>query len=228
MQAQNTENVIKKINTLDENRLKAYDEFVYWFVLPVLERRNRGLDTYKDFSEKYGIPERTLYRWQGTPGFKERVDDLRYKIAHNKTQGVIDGMYTAALRGNDKSQKLWLQVFEGFTEKSEVEHTHKVELKIDDIRYLINGLPEPKRSEHYANLVRLLEDADMAAKAGAIEIGNSTIGYEDDLQGQTDNDAQNASDARTDAVAKSYPPSVCADMVRKASESDHKSASGWW
>lgn len=71
-----------------------------------------------------------------------------------------------------------------------IELRSKVEVSIDDIRFLIDALPEPLRLKHYANLRELLDDS-ARLQSGTLEVEDSSVGEgtQRAIQGQTDNDA---------------------------------------
>lgn len=227
MQNQTTQ-IVRKSNKGIVEKPDIYELFIVWLVTPILEKKKMELESQKAFADRYGVSERTLLRWKGMPELRARVKDIREKLAFERTQGVIDGMYKSAVMGNDRSQKLWFQIFEGFTEKQEVKQTLKVELTVNDIRYLIDGLPEPYRSEHYGNLTKLLKDATMVEKARNVEISNLTDGAEGEIYTETYNDAQSVPGNGNNVVAKGYQECVCEDMEWPLPENNYQGASRRW
>ena len=192
----------------------VYFQFILWFAMPTMERVSLGVDNQRKFADFYKVDEMTLSRWKSRPDFDVRVNDLRMKWGKEKTSDVVMGIYRAAVKGNPMSQLLWLQYFEKFTPKTQVEHTAKVEIGVNDIRFLIEGLPTQElRDKHYGNLRELLEAAQQARVDGLLESGDRSIGSEEDVQGEADINAQGIS--RTDAndISKGYPASVRAGVV---------------
>ena len=217
----------------------VHEEFIYWLAMPTQAKMKMGIETQGAFAEFHGVAERTLIRWKESQQFRAQVRALRDKWAFEKTQGVIEGIYKAAVKGNDKSQKLWMQLFEGFTEKTEVEQTKKVEISVNDIRFLIEALPVQMQEKYYGFLQQLLDDS--AAIARAIDRGDipesvriAEAKYADaqaaerNVPGDADTDAQHVPVERTAAMAESYPQCVCEDVVRQVSPHNHQSAARWW
>lgn len=225
--------VVTRITTDAErkgmSRPDVYDEFILWMGMPPLEKVKLGLETQKDFCELYGIEKTTPSRWKKRHDFRPRVDDLRHEWAYEKTQDVLQGMYQSACKGNPMSQLLWLQYFAKFNPKQEAEKAaNKIEIGVNDIRHLIEQLPEPLKSKHYANLRDLLDDSSAFANAIEVEGGTWTERTPQPLPGETDHDAQDVPDAGTNALASCHQIGVRADMVREVSACHHQGASWWW
>lgn len=192
-----------------------YEEFILWVAMPTFERMSLGMVEQKHFSEKYKVDGATLWRWKSRPDFRVRVKELRQRWATEKTSDVVGSIYKTAIKGNPLSQKLWLQYFEDFTEKSQQEQVQKVEIGVNDIRFIIDQLPEPLKTKHYANLRELLDDASAVANARAVEDSASADGLADALPEQANQSAQDVSDAQADEVAEGDTGSVREDMVRE-------------
>jgi hypothetical protein len=166
----------------------VYQEFILWTALPPDQRKKLGLEDQNQFCVYYHISKDTPALWKKRSEFWPQVTELRREWAMDKTGDVIYAIYRAALKGNDRSQKLWLQYFLGFTEKAEVSKTAKVVITVNDIRWLIEGLPEPMRSEHYANLTKLLVDAEQTRNAGLLEDSRPPEGFAETVHEETRND----------------------------------------
>lgn len=209
------------------HKVDKYHEFIMWFAMPTLEREKLGIETQTAFSEYYGVSRETLSRWKNRPDFEPRVDHVQQEWGKERTGDVVMGIYRSAVKGNPMSQLLWLQYFKKFTPKTQVEHTAKVEIGVNDIRFLIEGLPTQElKDEHYNNLRKLLDDAQQARTAGLLEDGDRTDGFTEDVQGQADNDAQDVSGTDADGVPESYTPSVRAHMVWEV-HSNHYQGTPW-
>lgn len=222
----------------------SYDEFIVWYALPRPERIKLGMETQLAFAEYHGLNTHTLTLWKKRLDFQGKVTALRREWAHERTSNVIAGIYNSAVSGGKEApqaQKLWMQVFEGFTEKAEVEHTKKIEISVNDIRFLIQGLPEPLRTEHYANLRKLLDDSSAIAKAGLwveggefkpdegiVEGSIVAGGSEGDIPRETNHDAPNVPSPETYFVARSHSADVCENMERQLQPYNYKSAARWW
>lgn len=201
-----------------------YEEFILWSAMPVDERKALGLKTQKDFCLRYNVHLNSTTNWKQRPDFRARVRDLRDKWGFDKTQEVIEGMRISAIQGNAMSQLLWLQYFEQFDPKKAAEKTEKVEISVGDIRFLIEALPEPLKSEHYANLRKLLDDSTAFANARETESSDRPEGSTTGVQRQADYDAQDVSIPKANALATRDQISVCTNLERETSSSDHQSA----
>lgn len=204
-----------------------FEEFILWFAMPRVGKIKMGIETQEEFAKQYELAESTLTRWKDRPEFEARVRHLRKKWAFDKTGEVIEAIYKSSTKGNDRSQKLWMQVFEDFQEKSQVQHTLKVEVSPNDIRFLIEGLPEPLRTKHYDNFRDLIVDAEQVRRAGLMQDSTGTDGLTGEIRYEADQDARNIRDVGAHAVASRHSERVCEDMERTASESHHKSTA-WW
>lgn len=222
---------MKATNPTPMKKPDVYREFILWTAMPPLEKQRLGLETQGAFCDEYKINRATAVRWKERPDFEERVDAILKMWSVDKTPDVIFGIYKAAVKGNPMSQLLWLQYFKKFNPKQEVEHTHKVEVGVNDIRFIIEALPEPLKSEHYANLRKLLEDGQRLRFAGELENSTRVIdvdGTPGPVSDEADHDAPDVPGERADAVATSHKASLCEDMVWPAFTRHHQSASRWW
>lgn len=218
---------VPKKDTRFKLKQQQYDEFILWFASPPNIKRALGIDTQTEYAMQQNLAEATLSRWKARQDFEPRVRELRKKWAFDKTGEVIYGIYKAAVKGNDKSQKLWMQVFEGFTEKTEEVKTLKVEISPNDIRHIIQSLPDELQDKHYDNLRDLYIDAENVRRAGQLENSDIDLGFAEEILDETDNDAQVLQDERTDAVPYGYSTSVCSNMERQVSTCNYQSAA-WW
>ncbi len=182
-----------------------------------------GIEDQKQFATIYKVAEQTLSVWKDRTDFEPRVRALVKKWAFGKTPTVVQSIYRSAVRGNDKSQKLWMQVFEGFTEKTENTEVKKVEVGVNDIRFLIDALPEPLKSKHYANLRELLDDANSVRNARLVEDNYWNERPAESVHITPDNDAPDVPGNRTDAVALRHSECVCEDMEWQVSTYHHQS-----
>lgn len=209
-----------------------FDEFVFWYALPRPEKIEQGIETQKQFAEYNKISERTLSLWTDRPEFMPAVKAYWKKWGKYRTPTVVAAIYKSSIGGGKEApqaQKLWMQVIEDFTEKTENTEVKKVELGIGDIRYMIEQLPENLKQKHYGFLRELTEDIVAHRNARDSESNDWDARPENTIQDEADNDAQDISyKESSDVVAKSYKASIRADMVGNVSESDHQSAARWW
>ena len=205
-----------------------FDEFVIWSATPTPVRVKTGIETIEQFSEYHHIGRTTLWRWQSRPEYEARVRELRKKWGFEKTQGVIEGIYRSAVKGNSDSQRIWLQFFEGWSEKSTVENIKKVEVGVNDIRFLIEGMPEPTRTKFYGYLREIIDEAVALRNAGELADGlNEDDGIENSVSGEADHDAQDVPEQKEDGVARRHQGSVREDMVGILSSGNYQGPARW-
>jgi hypothetical protein len=152
----------------DVKRIDVYEEFILWSAMPPTERIKLGIETQEQFSQFYKISINTPTAWKRRHGFEQRVTALRKEWAFSKTGAVIEGIYRSALKGNPHSQKLWLQYFHGFSEKVEVKQTPQIILTANDIRFIIEGMPEPQKSICWDHLRSIMDEAIMLRQKGLL------------------------------------------------------------
>lgn len=226
-------------------RADVYNEFVYWYAMPPGERMKLGIETQAEFAEVNKVHVNTLSAWKSRADFIARVEEIHRRWGDEMTGGVIRAIYQTAVKGNPMSQLLWLQYFKGFNPKAEAEKkSEKVEITVNDIRFLIEALPEQLRKKHYDNLRDLLDDS--AAVATAIDQGETPEGIqhiangdwsdrpEGEIRTEADNDAQDVQVERPNVVARSHTSSVCENMAdntvgsTRISTHHNQSASRGW
>lgn len=227
----------RNLSAQQKTMLQIFEEYVLWFAMPSKAKEMMGIETDLQFSAEFGVSNTSLSLWKDRPEFEAKVRQLRRKWAFEKTGQVIEGMYRAAVRGNDRSQKLWMQVFEGFTEKTETVETKKVELTINDIRFLLDGFPVELRQKFYGYITEIIDTGIALRNARRLEDGTYTdnaIEREHAIPTETDNDARNISDIRVNEIPESDTPSVCIDVGENgyrptcASENNYQSTSRRW
>lgn len=211
----------------------TYQEFILWFALPVFEKIRLGLETQKAFAAYHKVTERTVINWKHRRDFMVQVKALRDEWGKERTGDVIAAMYKSALSGGreaPQAQKLWFQVIEGWQEKTESELTVKTELTVNDIRFVIDGLPEELRMKHYGYLRELNDDAAMVASKGIIDVEylERRPSAEDAVREEADSDARDVSDEAGDEVAQSYSVSLRCDVEWEVQPNYYQGAARWW
>lgn len=210
----------------------VFEEFVIWFALPREEKKEMGITTQAQFATKHGLSQDTPTDWKKRRDFMVRIKELRDSWAKERTQDVIGALYKGATSQNNTSpqdRKLWMQVVEGWNEKAEIDLTVKSQINQNDIRYVIEQLPEPQRSTAYEHLRAIIDLADSLRDSGQLEDRTADIVSIDGVvQGQADQHAQGVSDERSYALAPSDPGSVCSYMEREVPTYHHQSAARWW
>lgn len=209
-------------------KISLYNEFILWSAMPPVEKNRLGIESQNAFCDFYKISHNTPTPWKLRPDFYERVDKILIMWARDKKPDIVQGIYRSAVKGNSDSQRIWLQYFEGWTEKKQLEVTTKVDVSPHDIRALIDVLPEPLRSKHYGNLRELFDDASAVKNARVIEDDIWSERPPIGLLGEADHDAPIVSnEERVDEVARSYPKGVRCDVVRTIHPYHYQSAERW-
>jgi hypothetical protein len=126
-------------------------------MLPPFAREQLGIRDQAGFAAHFGISEDTLTRWKQRPDFEAKVDKIRNAWALERMGGIYEAIFKSAVKGNAKSQRLWLQVFKEFPAKGKGD-VQQPEITQDDIRFLIGELPEEKREKYNIFLRDLLAD----------------------------------------------------------------------
>lgn len=190
---------------------QEYEEFLVWFAMPSPERRKLGakmdlvLDTQTQWGEFYNVSDSAISRWKRRADFRPRVDALRREWGYGRTSDVIAAIFKSAIKGNPQSQKIWMQYFTDFTERKEEVNRAVVEIGVNDIRFLIEALPEPLKSEHYANLQKLLDDAAAVADSGRPQDGVWEARPADEVPGEADHAPQDVPVAEANLLAAGDP-----------------------
>jgi hypothetical protein len=206
-----------------------YQEFILWSALPTPEKIRLGLEWQKDFAAHYHLQERTLSVWKQRSDFKDRVRKIMKMWAFDRTPDVILGIYRSALKGNSDSQRIWLKYFEGWVEETKVDHTLKVEISSNDIRFLIEGMPEKEKLECYGYLRNILDISQSLHNSGRLADGTASYDIDEAVICEdSDNDAQDVPDTKTCAVSARHPSSLRPDLEREVFQGDYKGAARWW
>jgi hypothetical protein len=148
--------------------------------------------------------------------------------SNDKTPDVVHSIYRSAVKGNPMSQLLWLQYFKGFAPKSQLEQVQKVEVSEQDIRFIIEALPEPHRTKFYGYIDEIVTTANTFRNAHDVDEADWLERPAENVRGETDNDAQEFSDAGSDAVAKGDQAGIRRNMVRPLSANNYQSTSRRW
>ena len=122
----------------DLDNPEKFEMFIRWYVLsPVmrlftdsqitalgikdeLESELLKIGTQKEFAAKYKIHQDTLTDWKKREDFQEKVDGGMKLWGKSKTPTVLLSLLrNITKKGGSQEVKLWLQFFQGFTEKQE-------------------------------------------------------------------------------------------------------------
>lgn len=212
--------VIRKPNT--------YLEFILWSAMPDPEKIRMGLEWQKDFAEYYHLEESTLSRWKQRPDFQDRVRKIIKMWAFDKTPNVVQSIYRSAIKGNSDSQRIWLQYFEGWSEKTQVEHVIKVQMAPGDLRFVIDGMPEEYKQKFYGYIREIIDTAVALRNAGKFQDGYAEDpALEGDILEQADQDAPDVPDQPAGEVPESDSISIRADMVWAIHPRHYQSPERW-
>jgi len=138
---------------------EAYEQFVLWSALTSEERSWRGIQTREQFCKMYGVPSiRLLDAWAQRADFEQRVAALREDWIILKTGDLLGEIYSAARSGDIKSQTLWLDYARRIKEKRDATGPKPSRLSPDDVRQIIDMLPEALRESNYRRLENIRSD----------------------------------------------------------------------
>ncbi|MGA2418200.1 MAG: hypothetical protein ABSF55_03110 [Candidatus Staskawiczbacteria bacterium] len=139
--AEETQNNPKKDETFEGLRHPAeFEKFVEWVSLPEMFREPK---TQGELAVKFGLGEDTLSNWKKRAGFWDLVKEKRRHWGKERTPNVIAGLYRKAVQGGNAAEaKLWLQYFEDWTERKEVDLGGKI-----NIANILNNLETDDRHE---------------------------------------------------------------------------------
>lgn len=193
----------------------VYDEFIVWFACPKAERKAAlGAETMIQFAEKHQVSERTLTNWKKRADFIPRVRDLRKTWGQERVGEVLDAVYKASVKGNPLAQKLYLQYVDEFSEKTELELKNQAPtFSVDDVRFIIEQLPEPLKSKHYGYIRELLDDATSVNRARLAAANGGELRPETPIRRAPDHHAPDVRKPTAHAVARRHSTGLRADMV---------------
>lgn len=206
-----------------------YTEFILWTAMPFSEKKNLGLEKQGQFADYYKVHPDTLTNWKKRDDFEQRVDAILKMWSTDKTPDVIHSIYRTAVKGNPLSQQLWLGYFKGYNPKKIAdEKEEKVEVGVDDIRFIINGFPEPMRTKWNGIITEFIIQANALKNAREADPNVWDERPADGVSEQADTDARNVSSERAHEVAARYKGGIRSDLTANAygpacaSESDHQ------
>ena len=214
---------------------ESYEAFILWSSMPESERAKRQLETVDSLAQHLGVSDRTIRRWRKRTDYLIRLREKRLEWAAGKTGDVIEAIYKTAKKGNPLSQSLWMQIFEGYDpkgKKQDDDGARKVELSMNDIRFLIEQLPENLKQKYYGFLRDLLEDTASVEHARDVEIetydGGGAERPTDAVLREADNDAPHVPDEKpADGLPVRHSFGLCENLGRKV-PAYHNQSAAWW
>lgn len=119
-----------------------YEQYVIFSATPVQFRvKEYGYKSDTDFAKEHHISRDTITQWRERQDFWDARDKKMNSWGKNRTPDVIASLYRKAVdEGNAAEAKLWLQVFEKFSERSDTTVSlHRESLKAiqDGVRELV-------------------------------------------------------------------------------------------
>lgn len=172
-QKQNSKNVNsgggkkKPRKKTEPQKVDTFKAFIDWSVMTSKERDEIKLSTAKLFAGKYKLHESQLSRWKDRNDFVELKSIARREKWEELTPDVIHGLYERCVRyGMASDVELWLAYVEGWDKKQVLEHREEITLGPNDIRAMVDLLPEEKQGKFYDVLTRLISEAEYARYHG--------------------------------------------------------------
>jgi hypothetical protein len=129
-------------------------KYLDWLCTPPMERQP---GSKLKMSAELGVDVKTLRRWEKKPAFRDqwqtRVDDIQG--SPERTQGVLDMLYTKAMDGDTKSAQLYLQATNRMAPPTiEVKNDRKAaELSDQDLDELIAALAAREKESRSLRVV---------------------------------------------------------------------------
>lgn len=123
--------------------------------LKLITTKNGRKPTYEELAEATGLNRATVVRHVRRLKFEPEKSIFRVL-----TEDVIISIYQGAAKGSTRDKKLWLQLFEGFMEKTDLSSGGRP-LGVDEARKIEKGMTEEQAAAIYAgNITGNHEDDD--------------------------------------------------------------------
>lgn len=166
----------RQLNRRQPRNLAVYLEFCEWWAAPIGTRKMEfdGIMTQKEWANKYGVAEQTLVEWKKRPEFYRLANEARFRHMQDRSPEIFEGLIIGAKKGYAENVELYLNYFEGWSKKQVIEQRQKVDLHMDDIRNIIQVLPQDDQQNFYETIGKLLHKAkrirDTEPVGGASEL----------------------------------------------------------
>lgn len=146
--------------TVQPYKKDVYDRFINWVAMDKEERGKEGLPTMSSFASKYGVRNETLTAWQKRPEFLDLKREAQILKLQIDTSDVLTGLKKRCIKyGMAYDVELFLLYVEKWDRKHVLEILSEVKLGDEDIRTLVDGLPEDKQKKFYVTLTELIAEA---------------------------------------------------------------------
>ena len=127
-------------------KIDIFGRFVNWIALPTSERRKIGVENQVAFAKKYGIRNATLTDWKKREDFGKLKQEAQILRLQNDTSDVLEGLKNRCIKyGMAYDVELFLLYVEKWDRKHVLEILGEVKLGDNDIRTLVDLLPEMKQ-----------------------------------------------------------------------------------
>ena len=141
----------------------VYGRFIEWIAMDTEERYNIKIKNLSAFAKKYGVKNGTLTLWQKRPEFLELKREAQILKLQLATSDVLTGLKKRCIRyGMAYDVELFLLYVENWDRKHVLEILGEIKLGDNDVRTLVNFLPEEKQKKFYDVLTELLAEAEYA------------------------------------------------------------------
>lgn len=146
---------------LKPRKKDVFDIFVDWIALPTTERAEMGIETQTDFAKKYGIHNVTLTTWKKREDFKKAKQEAQVSRLENCTADVLEGLKDRCVKyGMAYDVELFLLYVEKWDRKHVLEILGEIKLGDNDIRTIVDLLPENKQKAFYETITDLIAEAE--------------------------------------------------------------------
>lgn len=122
-------------------------QYLEWLVTPSPERVPR---TQAEMARQLQVDPTTLRRWEKKPTFKKEWDNRVNEIqgSPERTQRLLDALYTKALEGDNRAAQLYLQATNRLVAPTPVSQTTTAsELSDEELDKLLASLAEREQSK---------------------------------------------------------------------------------
>lgn len=144
-----------------------FERFVEWIALPTADRQRIGIPTQKDFAKKYNVHQTTLTGWKRNDNFGSLKQEAQILRLQNDTADVLEGLKNRCVKyGMAYDVELFLLYVEKWDRKHVLEILGEIKLGDNDIRTLVDLLPEEKQKVFYDTLTNLIAEAESARTIG--------------------------------------------------------------
>lgn len=114
----------------------------------LIQKKNGRKPTYEELSAATGLHRATVIRHVNRLKF-----DTERSVYRVLSDDVVLSIYKGAVKGATRDKKLWLQLFEGFTEKMDMTSDGK-SFNLDQARKIEKGMSPEEAAAVYQSMVK--------------------------------------------------------------------------